>query len=117
MWSRRRRCRNSARRAGRSKARPKPSRISRKPAHWSKPPPGLRRHRARPDRGGRMTGPVPPDVVCVADYERHARERLPADVWAYIAGAGADGLTQARNRATFDQIELAGRVLADMSGA
>ncbi|HRP77758.1 MAG TPA: alpha-hydroxy acid oxidase [Aquamicrobium sp.] len=64
-----------------------------------------------------MTGPVPPDVVCVADYERHARERLPADVWAYIAGAGADGLTQARNRATFDQIELAGRVLADMSGA
>lgn len=64
-----------------------------------------------------MSGPVPPDVVCAADYERHARERLPADVWAYIAGAGADGLTQARNRAAFDRIELAGRVLADMRQA
>lgn len=64
-----------------------------------------------------MTGPVPPDVVSVADYERHARDRLPADVWAYIAGAGADGLTQGRNRAALDRIELAGRVLADMTGA
>lgn len=64
-----------------------------------------------------MTGPVPPDVVSAADYERHAREKLPADVWAYIAGAGADGLTQARNRTAFDRIELAGRVLADMGGA
>lgn len=64
-----------------------------------------------------MTGPVPPDVVSAADYERHARERLPADIWAYIAGAGGDGLTQGRNRTAFDKIELAGRVLADMSGA
>ncbi|MCO5146714.1 MAG: alpha-hydroxy-acid oxidizing protein [Aquamicrobium sp.] len=64
-----------------------------------------------------MSGPVPPDVVCAADYERHARERLPADIWAYIAGAGADGLTLTRNRAAFDRIELAGRVLADMRQA
>lgn len=60
---------------------------------------------------------VPPDVVSAADYERHARERLPADVWAYIAGAGADGLTQRWNREAFDRRRLAGRVLADMSGA
>ena len=66
---------------------------------------------------GPMTGPVPPDVVSAADYERHARENLPADVWAYIAGAGADGLTQRRNRAAFDKIELAGRVLGAMGGA
>lgn len=64
-----------------------------------------------------MAGPVPPDVVSAADYERHARESLPADIWAYIAGGGADGLTQGRNRTAFDKIELAGRVLADMSGA
>ncbi len=64
-----------------------------------------------------MSGPVPPDVVSLADYERHARDILPADVWAYIAGAGADGLTQARNREAFAQLELAGRVLADMQDA
>jgi 4-hydroxymandelate oxidase len=64
-----------------------------------------------------MTGPVPPDVVSAADYERYARETLPADVWAYIAGAGADGVTQRRNRAAFDGIELAGRVLGPMGGA
>lgn len=64
-----------------------------------------------------MTGPVPPDVVCAFDYERHARERLPDDVWAYVAGAAADGLTLRRNREAFDRLELRGRVLADMSAA
>ena len=65
----------------------------------------------------RAAHPVPPDVVSAADYERHARERLPADVWGYIAGAGADGLTQRWNREAFDTQRLSGRVLADMSGA
>lgn len=60
---------------------------------------------------------VPHDCVSAADYERYARERLPADVWAYIAGAGADGLTQRWNREAFDRMRLAGRVLADMKGA
>lgn len=60
---------------------------------------------------------VPPDCVSAADYERHAQARLPADVWAYIAGAGADGLTQRWNREAFDALRLAGRVLADMTGA
>ncbi len=61
--------------------------------------------------------PVPPDVVSVSDYERHARTLLPVDIWAYIAGAGADGLTQRWNRDAFDQLRLAGRVLADMTQA
>lgn len=60
---------------------------------------------------------VPADVVAAADYERHARARLPADVWAYVAGAGADGLTQRWNRDAFDSRRLAGRVLADMKDA
>lgn len=60
---------------------------------------------------------VPPDVVSLADYERHARSRLPEDVWAYISGAGADGLTQRWNREAFDRLKLAGRVLADMRDA
>lgn len=61
--------------------------------------------------------PVPHDVVAALDYERYARQRLPADVWAYIAGAGADGLTRRWNREAFDSRRLSGRVLADMSGA
>lgn len=65
----------------------------------------------------RRVHPVPSDVVSAADYERHARERLPADVWAYIAGAGADGLTRRWNREAFDAQRLSGRVLADMSAA
>ena len=60
---------------------------------------------------------VPPDVVSAYDYERHAHALIPADVWAYIAGAGADGLTQRWNREAFDTLPLAGRVLADMTKA
>lgn len=60
---------------------------------------------------------VPPDVVCADDYERHAHARLPAPILAYIAGAGADGITRRWNRAAFDEMALAGRVLADMSKA
>lgn len=61
--------------------------------------------------------PVPPDVVSLGDYERHARERLPAPIWSYIAGAGADGITRRWNREAFERLKLEGRVLADMSGA
>lgn len=60
---------------------------------------------------------VPPGVVSAFDYERHARARLPDDVWAYLAGAGADGITRRWNREAFDRLALAGRVLADMTGA
>ncbi|MET3660906.1 alpha-hydroxy acid oxidase [Aquamicrobium ahrensii] len=61
--------------------------------------------------------PVPADIVSLGDYERHARERLPASIWSYIAGAGADGLTRGWNREAFDRLKLEGRVLADMYGA
>lgn len=68
-----------------------------------------------------MTAPsayaIPADAISAGDYERHARSRLPADVWGYIAGAGADGLTRRWNREAFDNLKLASRVLADMSGA
>lgn len=60
---------------------------------------------------------VPPDVVSAADYERYARANLPADIWAYIAGAGADGLTRRWNREAFDSLPISGRVLADMTNA
>lgn len=66
---------------------------------------------------GAPASPVPADVVSALDYERHARARLPADIWAYLCGAGADGITRRWNREAFDRRALAGRVLADMVGA
>ncbi len=60
---------------------------------------------------------VPPDVVALDDYERHARARLCEQTWAYVASGGADGLTLRWNREAFDAIRLEGRVLADMRGA
>ena len=62
-------------------------------------------------------GPIPPDIVALCDYERHAAARLPAPVRAYIEGAGADGLTAAANLAAWQAIRLQGRVLADLRGA
>jgi 4-hydroxymandelate oxidase len=61
--------------------------------------------------------PVPPDIVSLADYERHAREIIPAPAWAYMAGAGADGLTRRWNREGFENLPLASRVLVDMNEA
>lgn len=60
---------------------------------------------------------IAPDIVSLADYERHARQRLPAPVCAYIAGASADGLTDRANRAAFDGLFLKTRVLRKMRGA
>lgn len=63
------------------------------------------------------TPSVPADCVSAYDYERYARQLLPADVWAYIAGWGADGITQRANRHAFDSQNLCGRVLTDMRHA
>lgn len=66
---------------------------------------------------GLDTPVIPADIVALADYERHARARLPAPIWAYLNGAGADGLTKRANRAAFDRLRLEGSVLADMRAA
>lgn len=60
---------------------------------------------------------VPSDVVCAADYERYARDRLPPDIWAYVASASGDGRTRDWNRAAFDRLQLYGRVLNDLTAA
>ncbi|MCP5160905.1 MAG: alpha-hydroxy-acid oxidizing protein [Hahellaceae bacterium] len=56
---------------------------------------------------------IPADLVCVADYERYARQHLPHPVFEYICGGGADEISLRRNRATFDQISIVPRVLRD----
>ncbi|HEY0214076.1 MAG TPA: alpha-hydroxy acid oxidase [Paenirhodobacter sp.] len=60
---------------------------------------------------------IPADTVALADYERHAAAILPADVRAYIDGAGADGLTARDNALAWARIRLQGRALVDMRGA
>ncbi|WP_244519354.1 alpha-hydroxy acid oxidase [Paracoccus alcaliphilus] len=55
--------------------------------------------------------------MALCDYERHAAERIPAPLRAYIDGAGADGLTADANLAAWQAIRLQGRVLADLRGA
>lgn len=59
---------------------------------------------------------IPPEVVCLADYESLARERVTAQAWAYIAGGAADEITLRRNRTAFDELPLRGRVLASLKG-
>lgn len=60
---------------------------------------------------------IAPDIVSLYDYERAFLAHAEASVKAYIAGAAADGITHRRNRDAFDRLELAGRVLCDMSHA
>ncbi|WP_372395034.1 alpha-hydroxy acid oxidase [Azospirillum sp. HJ39] len=60
---------------------------------------------------------VPPDTVSLADYERHFDDRVDPAIRAYIAGAGADGITLNANREALDRLRLMPRVLRDLSGA
>lgn len=60
---------------------------------------------------------IPPDTVCLDDYERHARVVLPADVQAYIGGGAADAATLRDNRQAFARLRLMPRLLADLRGA
>ncbi len=59
---------------------------------------------------------IPSELVCVSDYERLAKDFVPRDIYAYIAGGGADELTLHNNRRAFDRIELFSRVLSDCTG-
>lgn len=59
---------------------------------------------------------IPPTVAAVADHEPLARERMTAAAWAWLQGGAADGITLRENRAAFDRLRLAPRVLADLAG-
>lgn len=61
---------------------------------------------------------APPFIpVCLADYERLAQERLSEQARAYLDGGAADEITLRENRAAFDRIRLAPRVLPEIKGA
>lgn len=57
-----------------------------------------------------------PGPVNLADYERLARERLPAPTWAYLDGDAADGLTRAHNADAWQRLRLWPRVLRPLAG-
>ena len=62
-----------------------------------------------------MASPKSIAPVNLADYERLARERLPAMVYEYIAAGAGNEITLRRNRESFDRILLKPRVLRDVS--
>lgn len=59
---------------------------------------------------------IPPEVVSLGDYEALARERMDPAAWAWLQGGAADELTLRENRAAFDRLRLAPRVLAELAG-
>jgi 4-hydroxymandelate oxidase len=59
---------------------------------------------------------IPPTVAAVADYEPLARERLTAPAWAWLQGGAADEITLRENRAAFERLRLAPRVLSELAG-
>ena len=59
---------------------------------------------------------IPPDVVAVGDYARHAQAVMDPQAWAYLNGGAADEITQRANRQAWDDIQLHPRVLRPMAG-
>ena len=53
--------------------------------------------------------------VCLDDFERLARERLPHATYEFLASGAADEVTLRWNREAFDRIALRPRVLEDVS--
>lgn len=62
-------------------------------------------------------GPIPPDVVSLADYERYFMRHRDVAIRTYISAGAGDGLTMADNRRAFDRLRLMPRMLACMEGA
>ena len=54
------------------------------------------------------------ELVCLADFEAAARERMSATAYEYIASGAADEITIRWNREAFDKLALRPRVLVDV---
>jgi 4-hydroxymandelate oxidase len=65
-----------------------------------------------------MNVPYPPPVtplLTASEYESAARQRLPVDVWDFVAGGSGTEATLAANRAAFQRLVLRPRVLVDVT--
>jgi len=58
---------------------------------------------------------IPPDLVCLTDYEKAARDFIRHDILEYINGGVADDSTRVNNTRAFDDLTLYNRILADFS--
>lgn len=61
-------------------------------------------------------GTLAPEIVSLADHERHAQARLAPGAWAYFSGGAGDEITLAANRSAWAQIALLPRVLRPLAG-
>jgi 4-hydroxymandelate oxidase len=61
-------------------------------------------------------GAIPADVVTLADYAAHARNRMDDQVWAYFSGAAGDEITLRANREAWSALRLHPRVLRSLAG-
>ena len=60
---------------------------------------------------------IPTDIVCAADYERHAVHHIEARAWQHIQGGADQHLSLVHNRAAFDQLRLLPQPIAALNGA
>jgi 4-hydroxymandelate oxidase len=56
---------------------------------------------------------IPTDIVCAADYARHARARLEPPLWAYVEGGSGEETTLRANRSAFAGVAVYNRVLRE----
>ncbi len=61
--------------------------------------------------GGMMAGQKPAVPVDIYELERQAKEKMPAEAFAYIAGSAGIETTAAANRSAFDKWQILPRML------
>lgn len=54
-------------------------------------------------------------ILSLDDFERHARRKLPAPIYAYVSGAVEEGVSAQANRRAFARWAFTPRVLVDVS--
>src|ERR1700733_7888128 len=55
------------------------------------------------------------ELLCLDDFEEHARRLMPPSVYAYISGGAADELTLGWNRERYRDLRLQAKALIDVS--
>lgn len=55
--------------------------------------------------------------LCLADFERAAREVLPAEIWDFLTGGSGAEVSLAANRAAFERIFVVPRMLRELTGS
>jgi len=60
---------------------------------------------------------IPPDTLCLADYQRHFSARVQSHIAAYIDGFAADGMSVRANEHAFAHLKLLPRRLRSLKEA